>query len=255
MYASDSTSSRLSLCNTNNFNSLSNLNSNPNNYGIKSSFTDRILTHKRDYEDTTLEAEKRATLLRIQKRKKRLETITKLDQEFDNEYHVAIKIQNELIQQQHRMSLLILKNFSIIIIQSLYRCYIAKKELSTLKKKRLLIDYIYFKLYFYKRKYHVKIIQHYYRSREIRLLYLDHKKKSLARKIIARSMKSYATRKTIYRLLKILCVAKVNLKHIMLFGIRRATKKIVRAIESQQFFRMDARKMLKYYYRRKRKQT
>jgi hypothetical protein len=222
-------------------------------YRINHRFTDRIAKHG-PWSDNTLTAATKQKSREKFKSIHRFDSMNKLVNEFNEQLELIKKSQLELATEQKRMAENALRNFCCIVIQNSYRLWISIKKLKRLKAIRFLTSWIKFRVFLkIKHRASCKISLLFFRihnRKKFRLVVLRFK---AAIKII-KYLVSLKKKRDFFIKIKLLCTVKSTMKHIMLFGTRRAYKFLINRNNdsSQNSINFASKKILSVFYRRKR---
>lgn len=214
-------------------------------------FSNRYIDHGGPKRDSSIQAATRKNQQDVKQYKKNFQVMEKVNGDFDNEMNKIEQLELEMKNQQKFMAGKILKWYSAVTIQCFHRRMIAKIQLKLLKAKRLIQQWLRFRIYF-KRK--VRAYKKLAKFLTVRIL-LRHIMKFIHRRRAQRKIfkNIYLYHLRLRSIKRVVLMKKVRdtHKHIMLFGERKAYSYLVTPFYPNPIVRALRKFMLHCIYRRR----
>ncbi|RYH22427.1 hypothetical protein EON65_19245 [archaeon] len=207
----------------------------PPSHKKSSSFTRRIYEHGGPFKDTSLEAATRKKQAHSSHFEKQFGSCDELVSEWDGLLEDIKTIAVEIASSQQVMAKQLSRYYASITVQLALRGYIARQSLRRLKCERVVKAFILFKRYFRKRVRAAHRIRTSYHSYHIRQSFKRIFAMHMAAKVVQRVFRNRKQSRLLNIFVKMLGIFKRLRDHVMLFGVRRAVKRIVSITQPQRY--------------------
>ncbi len=189
-------------------------------------FSSRILKHGGPARDTTIHAATKAAARQKTQFTKNFTQMDEIMAEFAAELDMIEKMKKEVIVTQQHMALSSLRWYSAVSIQQCYRGSRSRFALKKLRKARLIVDWVRFRVYYKHRCKVARYLSTWARSWWTRRKFLVVIKANAASRRIQRRFRNRRDYRILLHRIQLLLTVKRTVNHSLLFGTSRARRTI-----------------------------
>lgn len=200
----------------------------PITYRRSHQFTRKIVDHGGPRRDTSLNAATRSKRLDESRFEKNFGNVLEaLTDEWTTLFNEISEMQSEVLSNQIQLATELRQWYAAQSIQNWFRAALSRWKLKELKKLRLLRNWMFFRIYFSARRRAAKVVKRiyhrYYIYSKFRYAIMAHRAAAKVQSVIIRKRKN----RKLFECIQLLVSLKRAKDHIILFGMARATKRIV----------------------------